>query len=118
MRAPSRPVGDEPAAGRATGPFILVARRDRALRKRKGSPPARRKIAATAREPPMSDATQYALTFESLSGDGLAYAFPCDAQGRVDLDSLGERARNDYLFARGLVGRTFAAPAVHACDFD
>jgi hypothetical protein len=66
----------------------------------------------------MSDATQYALTFESLSGDGLAYAFPCDANGLVDLDALDERSRNDYLFARGLVGRRFAAPAVQTCTFD
>jgi hypothetical protein len=64
------------------------------------------------------DATQYALTFKRLSGDGLAYAFPCDANGHVDLDALDERARNDYLFARGLVGRTFAAPAVQACSFE
>lgn len=64
------------------------------------------------------DATHYALTFESLSGDGLAYAFPCDADGHVDLDALDERSRNDYLFARGLVGRAFAAPAVQACSFE
>jgi hypothetical protein len=89
------------------------------LRKRKRSPAGRRKIAATARNTSMSDAaTHYALTFESLSGDGLAYAFPCDAKGHVDLDALDERSRNDYLFARGLVGRTFAAPAVHACNFE
>ena len=37
----------------------------------------------------MSDGTQYELTFRSLSGDRLAYAFPCDPAGHVDLDALG-----------------------------
>ena len=55
----------------------------------------------------------YELTFEPLAGEGSGYAFPCDDRGRVDLDNLSERARNDYLFARALVGRTLAAPAVH-----
>lgn len=59
------------------------------------------------------DAMRYELSFEPLSGDGSGYAFPCDARGRVDLDALSERARNDYLFARALVGRTLAPPAVH-----
>ncbi len=56
----------------------------------------------------------YELTFEPLAGQGSGYAFPCDDHGRVDLDTLSDRARNDYLFARALVGRTLAAPAVHA----
>lgn len=55
----------------------------------------------------------YELTFEPLAGEGSGYAFPCDDRGRVDLDTLSERARNDYLFARALVGRLLAAPAVH-----
>lgn len=54
----------------------------------------------------------YQLTFEPLAGQGSGYAFPCDDRGQVDLDTLSERARNDYLFARALVGRTLAAPAV------
>lgn len=58
---------------------------------------------------------RYELTFEPLAGEGGGYAFPCDDRGRVDLDTLSERARNDYLFARALVGRTLAAPAVHPC---
>ena len=55
--------------------------------------------------------TQYELRFQSLT-DGRAYAFPCDPSGHVDLNQLGDRARNDYLFARALVGRDMAAPAV------
>lgn len=60
--------------------------------------------------------THYELAFEPLAGRGMRFVFPCDARGRVDLDALDERARNDYLFARGMVGRSLAAPAVHRCD--
>lgn len=41
-------------------------------------------------------------------------AFPCDAAGRVDLDTLDERSRRLYLFARALMGRDFAFPVVTA----
>lgn len=58
----------------------------------------------------------YELTFEPLAGPGVRFVFPCDARGHVDLDALDERARNDYLFARAMVGRSLAAPAVHPCD--
>jgi hypothetical protein len=57
-------------------------------------------------------ALPYLLRFQSLFHPGRALAFPCDAQGRVDLDALGERAKTNYLFARAVVGREFAAPAV------
>lgn len=62
----------------------------------------------------MSDSapTQYELRFQSLFDNGRGYAFPCDCNGRVDLDRLSERARNNYLFARALVGRELALPAV------
>lgn len=55
--------------------------------------------------------TGYQLCFRSLF-DGRGFAFPCDAQGRVDLDGLPETARNNYLYARAMVGRELAAPAV------
>ena len=58
--------------------------------------------------------TQYELRYQSLV-DGRGYAFPCDPEGHVDLDQLSDRARNDYLFARALVGRDMAAPAVGTC---
>lgn len=54
---------------------------------------------------------QYELRFQSLA-DGRGYAFPCDPKGHVDLNQLSDRARNDYLFARALVGRDLSAPAV------
>ncbi len=39
-------------------------------------------------------------------------AFPCDSCGVVSLDALSEKARNNYLFARGMVGREYAMPLV------
>jgi len=57
---------------------------------------------------------QFELRFQSLMGEGAAYAFPCDHSGRVDMDRLSERERIDYLFARGSVGYALAAPMVCA----
>jgi len=56
----------------------------------------------------------YELRFRSLFNEGRGYAFPCDAQGHVDMDLLGERLLNSYLFARSVIGREFAPPAVQA----
>lgn len=52
------------------------------------------------------------LCFRSLFQRGRGYAFPCDRQGRVDLDGLPERARNNYFYARAMVGRELAPPVV------
>ncbi len=54
----------------------------------------------------------YELRFESLFQAGRALAFPCDAQGGVSLDALSDRARQNYLFARAVVGREYATPIV------
>lgn len=60
----------------------------------------------------MQSSPWFQLRFESLFQPGRGYAFPCDARGCVDLDALSERARNNYLFARAMVGRDLATPAV------
>jgi hypothetical protein len=57
-------------------------------------------------------AHDFELRFDSLFHEGRALAFPCDAHGRVDLDGLSERARSNYFFARAVVGRDYAFPAV------
>lgn len=57
----------------------------------------------------------FELRFQSLFHDGRALAFPCDAKGQVDMDALTERARHNYLYARTVVGREFATPAVRPC---
>ena len=63
-----------------------------------------------------SRATSYQLRFQSLFREGRAYAFPCDAGGWVDLDALSEQARNNYFYARTVIGREFALPAVLLAD--
>ena len=47
--------------------------------------------------------TRYELRFANLFNRGRGYAFPCDAQGRVNIDELTNHARNNYLFARAVV---------------
>ena len=54
----------------------------------------------------------FQLCFRSLFQSGRGFSFPCDPQGRVDLDGLSDKARNNYLFARAMVGRDLAVPAV------
>lgn len=54
----------------------------------------------------------FEIRFQSLVVPGRALAFPCDAGGQVDLNALSERARNNYRFARVMVGRDFAVPRV------
>jgi hypothetical protein len=56
----------------------------------------------------------FELRFRSLFQEGRALAFACDAEGRIDLDRLSDRARHSYLYARALVGRDFAQPEVTA----
>ena len=62
--------------------------------------------------------TDHELRFDHLFQAGRAFVFPCDAKGRVDLDSLSTRARNNYFFARSLVGRDVTAPKVEHRAFD
>ena len=62
----------------------------------------------------LGNAATSELRFPSLFDAGRALAFPCDGEGRVDLDRLSERARNNYFFARAVVGREFAWPSVVA----
>jgi hypothetical protein len=54
----------------------------------------------------------FQVRYVSLFERGPALAFPCDGKGRVDLDSLTDRVRSNYLFARAMVGRDFALPRV------
>jgi hypothetical protein len=59
-----------------------------------------------------ADAFSFEVRFMSLYLQGRGVAFPCDALGHVDMDSLSERARNSYLYARAMVGRDNAAPCI------
>lgn len=65
---------------------------------------------------PLDASASYELRFQSLFNEGRALAFPCDARGSVELDALSEQARNNYLYARAVVGFEFAVPAVRRRD--
>jgi hypothetical protein len=55
---------------------------------------------------------RFEIRFQSLFNPGRGLAFPCDATGHVNMDALSERGRENYLFARAMVGREFATPNV------
>lgn len=54
----------------------------------------------------------FQLRYRSLFDPGRGFAFPCDAKGRVDLDLLSDRSRDNYLYARAMVGKELAPPSV------
>jgi hypothetical protein len=56
----------------------------------------------------------FQLCFRSLFGHGRMFSFPCDREGHVDMDGLTEKMRNNYFFARAMVGRELQAPAIVA----
>ncbi|HSV61287.1 MAG TPA: hypothetical protein VLJ19_20555 [Variovorax sp.] len=60
--------------------------------------------------------TGWELRFESLYSGRRGYAFPCDAMGQVDMDSLSERALQNYLYARAMMGLEVAWPSVRPSD--
>jgi hypothetical protein len=61
---------------------------------------------------PTQASAAYELRFRSLFVEGRAFAFPCDAEGHVDMDSLSRHALNNYLYARTVIGREVSMPAV------
>jgi hypothetical protein len=60
----------------------------------------------------ITDRQRFEMRFPSLIDGREALAFPCDAQGHVDMDTLGERRMCDYLFARATVGHEYGRPLV------
>ena len=62
----------------------------------------------------MNDSTlmQFELRFQPLGDSGQGYSFPCDPKGLVNIDQLSDRARNNYFYARAVVGRELSFPAV------
>ena len=55
---------------------------------------------------------QYELRFHSLFPSRRGFSFPCDCEGHVDLNDMGDSILESYLYARAVVGRELAAPAV------
>ena len=99
----SPPRGAEPAHEGPKGALWLA----KAIR------PASRMADDVCRRP---GGTLYEIRYTSLFNEGRALAFPCDAAGHVELDALSDRARDNYLYARAVVGREYAAPAVRVCE--
>ena len=54
----------------------------------------------------------FEIRYQSLFSQGRALSFPCDAEGHVELDALSDRARDNYLYARAVVGREYAFPLI------
>ena len=59
--------------------------------------------------------SRYELLFACLFNPGRGYAFPCDAEGNVPIDALGDRRRDNYFYARAVVGRELSTPRVRVC---
>jgi hypothetical protein len=59
-----------------------------------------------------SNAGHYELRFLNLFSRRCGYAFPCDAEGHVQMDELSDRGRLSYLYARALVGSELSSPTV------
>ena len=58
-----------------------------------------------------SQAARYELRFLSLFEGGSGFAFPCDADGHVNIGGLSEHSRCNYFYARKAIGREFSVPA-------
>ena len=69
----------------------------------------------TANAPTRFADLAFELRFDPLIDAQAPLSFPCDADGRVDLDELCDRSRCDYLFAHTLIGRHFTLPVIRAC---
>lgn len=54
----------------------------------------------------------YVLRFIGLFNRGRGYAFPCDAEGRVEVEDLSDQCRSNYYYAWAAVGKEFSAPVV------
>lgn len=56
---------------------------------------------------------RFELYFQPLVDvDRNGYVFPCDSKGNVDMNGLDVRSRNDYLYARAVVGLKLRRPTV------
>ena len=60
--------------------------------------------------------TCYELWFRLLFDEGRGCAFPRDAKGHVDMDTMSDRARLNCFYARTVIGREVSMPAVRPLD--
>jgi hypothetical protein len=59
-----------------------------------------------------STSGNYELRFAGLFNRGRGFAFPCDAEGHVDVDGLSEQGRSNYIHAQAVVGQELSRPVV------
>ena len=64
----------------------------------------------------MDESAGFEVRYVPLRGAWPTLVFPCDAQGCVWLDSLPNDVRNEYFFARAVVGVEYARPTLESCD--
>lgn len=57
-------------------------------------------------------ACTHELLFGSLYAHGPNIVVPCNETGNVDIDSLSQRMRDTYFWARAMIGREYLYPAV------
>lgn len=67
-------------------------------------------------DPLHAASSPYYLFFGGLFPTVRSLLIPCDAAGRVAMDDLSERARDNYLFARAVVGCDYRTPVVVAAS--
>lgn len=67
-------------------------------------------------EPLHPAASAYYLFFGGLFPTVRSLLFPCDSRGHVEMDEMSERARDNYLFARAVVGCDYRMPVVVAAN--
>lgn len=54
----------------------------------------------------------FELRFVSIANPGRALAFPCDAKGEVDFDTLSIQARRNYYKAWETQGKEYLSPVI------
>lgn len=62
--------------------------------------------------------SEFKVHFRSLLQRGFDLIIPCDRDGHVDLDAMSDSVKTSYLFARAMVGRQYASPAVRRHERD
>ncbi len=58
-----------------------------------------------------TQAPQFMLSFQHIFSNK-RLDFPCDSKGAVFLETLPEKARNNYFFARATMGKEYLTPKV------
>ena len=99
------------ALERPTAYAVFLVAGDRS-RSGSGDSAMNQHLSSSRNTSPHGDPFSCTLLFRPLVRAGRTFTFPCDSQGRVDLDSMSERARNNYFYARAMRGRELAFPSV------